>query len=179
MPTRSSPSGSCLRPPAISTCSQCEALSRRRRWSRHPRTKAVRISLGTAAGSPTNRTPQARLRSTCGDTRSSIAPGRFPRVGGVQVRWSRASNEIFYRANQQQIVAVPFDGSGTSQSLASLRRFLRTSTTSDRGSPSPNYDVTNDGRFLMLRRGAQGGTLRVILNWTEELKRAIDRGGVR
>jgi serine/threonine protein kinase len=41
----------------------------------------------------------------------------------------------------------------------------------------PNYDVTREGRFLMLRRGTQGGTLKVVLNWTEELKRALAKGG--
>jgi hypothetical protein len=41
-----------------------------------------------------------------------------------------------------------------------------------------NYDVASDGRFLMLRRVTQGGTLRVVLNWTEELKRTLAKGGV-
>jgi hypothetical protein len=42
-----------------------------------------------------------------------------------------------------------------------------------------NYDVTPDGRFLMLRRDAQGGHLGIVLNWTEELKQILARGGVR
>jgi hypothetical protein len=28
----------------------------------------------------------------------------------------------------------------------------------------------------MLRRGTHGGTLRVVLNWTEELKRTLAKG---
>jgi hypothetical protein len=36
-----------------------------------------------------------------------------------------------------------------------------------------NYDVTADGRFLMLRREAVGGHLRIVLNWTEELMRTL------
>jgi hypothetical protein len=31
----------------------------------------------------------------------------------------------------------------------------------------------------MLRRGANGGKLRVVVNWTEELKRILASGGVR
>jgi hypothetical protein len=31
----------------------------------------------------------------------------------------------------------------------------------------------------MLQRGAQGGTLRVVLNLTEELKRTLAKGGAR
>lgn len=42
-----------------------------------------------------------------------------------------------------------------------------------------NYDVTPDGRFIMLRRGANGGNLRAVVNWTEELKQILASGGVR
>ena len=43
----------------------------------------------------------------------------------------------------------------------------------------PNYDVTRDGRFIMLRRGTRGGRLRAVINWTEELKQVLAAGGVR
>ena len=42
-----------------------------------------------------------------------------------------------------------------------------------------NYDVTRDGRFIMLRRGASGGGLHAVINWTEELKHVLAAGGVR
>ena len=42
-----------------------------------------------------------------------------------------------------------------------------------------NYDVTRDGRFIMLRRGTHGGRLRAVNNWTEELKHVLAAGGVR
>jgi hypothetical protein len=42
-----------------------------------------------------------------------------------------------------------------------------------------NYDVTRDGRFIMLRRGSHGSSLRVVLHWTEELKQILAAGGVR
>ena len=42
-----------------------------------------------------------------------------------------------------------------------------------------NYDVTPEGRFIMLRRGANGGRLRVVVHWTEELKQILAAGGVR
>jgi Tol biopolymer transport system component len=42
-----------------------------------------------------------------------------------------------------------------------------------------NFDATPDGRFLMIRRESQGGQLHIVLNWTEELKQIIARGGVR
>ena len=42
-----------------------------------------------------------------------------------------------------------------------------------------NYDVTRDGRFIMLRRGTRGGHLRAVINWTEELKHVLAAGGAR
>jgi hypothetical protein len=39
--------------------------------------------------------------------------------------------------------------------------------------------VTPEGRFLMLRRDAQGGHLRIILHWTEELKRKLVKAAAR
>jgi hypothetical protein len=42
-----------------------------------------------------------------------------------------------------------------------------------------NYDVTRDGRFIMLRRAAGGGGLRAVINWTEELKQILAAGGAR
>jgi len=43
----------------------------------------------------------------------------------------------------------------------------------------PNYDVTRDGRFIMLRRGAHGSSLRVVVHWAEELKQILAAGSVR
>jgi serine/threonine protein kinase len=43
----------------------------------------------------------------------------------------------------------------------------------------PNYDVTRDGRFIMLRRGPQGSSLHVVIHWAEELKQILAAGGVR
>jgi len=42
----------------------------------------------------------------------------------------------------------------------------------------PNYDVTRDGRFILLRRDSQGSRLRVVIHWAEELKQILAAGGV-
>jgi hypothetical protein len=42
-----------------------------------------------------------------------------------------------------------------------------------------NYDVTPAGRFIMLRRGPNGGKLRAVVHWTEEVKQILAAGGVR
>jgi len=42
----------------------------------------------------------------------------------------------------------------------------------------PNYDLTRDGRFIMLRRGSQGSRLCVVIRWADELKQILAAGGV-
>ena len=98
--------------------------------------------------------------------------------GGVQVRWSPTGREIFYRGGGQ-MMAVAFDGKGSEPVLGRPTALFADVYDFGQGLSIPNYDVTRDGRFLMLQRGSQGGTLRVVLNWTEELKRTLAKGGAR
>jgi serine/threonine-protein kinase len=98
--------------------------------------------------------------------------------GGVQVRWSPTGRELFYRGGGR-VMAVAFDGSGREPELGRPRALFVDVYDFGQGLSIPNYDVTRDGRFLMLRRAAQGGRLRVVLNWTEELKRTLAASGAR
>ncbi len=98
--------------------------------------------------------------------------------GGVQVRWSPTGREMYYRGGGQ-MMAVAFDGAGTEPVLGRPTALFAYAYDFGQGLSIPNYDVTRDGRFLMLQRAAQGGALRVVLNWTEELKRTLAQGGVR
>jgi serine/threonine-protein kinase len=98
--------------------------------------------------------------------------------GGVQVRWSPSGGEMYYRG-AGQIMVVAFDGKGTEPLLGRPTALFADVYDFGQGISIPNYDATREGRFLMLRRGTQGGSLKVVLNWTEELKRALARGGTR
>jgi hypothetical protein len=98
--------------------------------------------------------------------------------GGVQTRWSMTGREVFYRGGGR-IVAVAFDGTGSEPLLGKPQGLFADVYDFGQGLSIPNYDVTRDGRFLMLRRSTEGGTLRVVLNWTEELKRTLAQGGAR
>jgi serine/threonine-protein kinase len=98
--------------------------------------------------------------------------------GGVQVRWSSTGREIYYRGGGQ-MMAVAFDGSRAEPVLGRPIPLFADVYDFGQGLSIPNYDVTRDGHFLMLQRGAQAGTLRVVLNWTEELKRTLAKGGAR
>ena len=98
--------------------------------------------------------------------------------GGVQARWSRDSREIFYRSGRR-IIAVPVNGSGAEPVFGKPVPLFPDEYDFGRGVSIANYDVTPDGRFIMLRRGPHGGRLRAVVNWTEELKQILASGGVR
>jgi hypothetical protein len=96
--------------------------------------------------------------------------------GGVQARWSRNGREIYYR-NGQRMVAVSVDTTGAEPVFGTPTALFADEYDFGAGISIPNYDVTSDGRFIMLRRGPNGGNLRVVLNWTEELKRILETNG--
>ncbi len=98
--------------------------------------------------------------------------------GGVQARWSRSGREIHYRGGQH-LVAVSFDGSGAEPALGTPAALFPDDYEFGSGISIPNYDVTPDGRFIMLRRDPNGGKLRLVVGWTEELKRILSEGGAR
>jgi hypothetical protein len=110
-----------------------------------------------------------------------IYVGRFPGVdrkwqvsegGGTQPRWSANGREIYYR-NGVVLTAVAFDGTMAEPRLGRPQALFEDEYDLGLGNTITNYDVTPDGRFLMLRREPSGGHLRIVLNWTEELKERL------
>jgi dipeptidyl aminopeptidase/acylaminoacyl peptidase len=98
--------------------------------------------------------------------------------GGVQGRWSRDGREIYYR-NGRDFLVVSFEGAGQAPTLGRPDVLFADDYELGGGISIPNYDVTPDGRFILLRRAPNGGRLRVVVNWTEELKGILAAGGVR
>jgi hypothetical protein len=98
--------------------------------------------------------------------------------GGIQPRWSASGREIYHRGGPK-VTAVTFDGRSDVPVLGKPTPLFNDDYDLGQGITIANYDVTPDGRFVMLRRDAQGGQLHLVLNWTEELKRILARGGVR
>ena len=85
--------------------------------------------------------------------------------------------EIYYRSGRD-MVAAAFTGSGAEPVFGKPTTLFTEEYDVGAGASIGNYDVTADGRFLMIRRGSNGGRLRVVVNWTEELKRILATGGV-
>ena len=96
--------------------------------------------------------------------------------GGTQARWGSTGREIYYR-NGQRMMALAFHGSGSEPSFEKPSPLFADEYVFGQSISIANYDVTRDGRFIMLRR-VHGSSLRVVLNWTEELKQILAAGGV-
>jgi serine/threonine-protein kinase len=106
----------------------------------------------------------------------------FPRGGKVQISteggtepmWSRDGKELFYRSGAK-MMAVPIsteDGIAPGKPTLLFEGRFEGGT---RAFPGSNYDVTPDGRFVMIRRDESAGPaqINVVLNWFEELKRLV------
>jgi len=96
--------------------------------------------------------------------------------GGVQAAWSSTSREIFYRSGQH-MMAVALNASGSEPTFGKPRALFVDEYDFGQNVSIPNYGVSHDGRFIMLRR-THGSSLRVVIHWTEELKQILTAGGV-
>jgi serine/threonine protein kinase len=91
--------------------------------------------------------------------------------GGAEPLWSRDGREIFYRNGDRMMAASV---TGAPALSVGVPRMLFQGSYARMPWGERNYDVAADGRFLMLTTGDQSTTeLRVVLNWTEELKRLV------
>ncbi len=105
--------------------------------------------------------------------------------GGTDPLWNRLGHEIFYRNGDKMMVVPVMTAGASGEFQAGMPRLLweghyshgMSSSCGPPGVSSSNYDVTADGkRFLMVKDDEldDGSTsLVVVLNWTEEMKRAM------
>ena len=98
--------------------------------------------------------------------------------GGMAPIWGRDGRELFY-VHQSAIVSVALEMNGTVKASAPEVLFDNPEYVLTRTWNWRAFDLSLDGkRFLMVKRIADSGTalkpeIRVILNWTEELKRLV------
>jgi serine/threonine protein kinase/Tol biopolymer transport system component len=95
-------------------------------------------------------------------------------AGGIQPAWAPNGKELFYVGLDQMMRSVPVDGvtwpAGSPQPLFAVNYFLGS------GVSSRAYDVSRDGRFLMLKEAAPAqlvapASIVIAQNWTGELRR--------
>ena len=92
--------------------------------------------------------------------------------GGVEATWSRDGRELYYRSGER-MMAIPI---ATTPSVQVGRpRVLFEGRFVAGAAGLPAYDVTPDGRFLMMRAESnpQPPELRLVSNWFAELRRLV------
>ncbi len=88
------------------------------------------------------------------------------------------TREICYRAGSQ-LMAVEFRAESAEPVFGKPRALFADEYDFGEGLSIANYDITHDGRFIMLRRIADSGNLRVVVNWKDELIRLLGAGGTK
>ncbi len=87
--------------------------------------------------------------------------------GGTEPMWGHSGRSLYYRGPVGEVVEVGVT-TGATFSIAARKVALSGDYLTD--SSHPNYDVSPDGRFLMLKRaGAEAQTI-VVHNWGRELR---------
>ena len=107
-------------------------------------------------------------------------PGPGPRFpisseGGEEPAWSRSGRELFYRSGGRMMSVTI---SETPEFSASRPQVLFEGLYHYADLPARTYDVSPDGRFVMVTEPEPDEATRqlhVILNWSEELKRPASR----
>lgn len=97
-------------------------------------------------------------------------PGAWIQVsdnGGTETVWARSGKSLYYRGLLGEIIEVDVT-TGARFSIGARQVVLNGDYLYD--SSHANYDVSPDGRFLMLKRaGAESQTI-VVHNWGTELR---------
>ena len=97
-------------------------------------------------------------------------------AGGVQPRWRRDGQELFYLAPDSELMAVPVKGE-TDIDIGRANALFRTQlpTWAAGGPPEwrTSYDVAADGqKFLLINPPEQQGPpITVMLNWPNVLRK--------
>ena len=76
-------------------------------------------------------------------------------------------------------MAVAFDGAGHEPTFGKPQSLFADEYPFSADLSIANYDITHNGRFIMLRGPAASGNVRVVVNWKNELVRLIRAGGVK
>jgi serine/threonine-protein kinase len=103
-------------------------------------------------------------------------PGRKTQISadsGALPLWSRNGKELFY-VNRNKIMAV--DILTQAEFTAGTPHLLFEGHFESSGTGRPPFDVTTDGRFLMMQSTATeqaANHINVVMNWTEELKQRV------
>lgn len=99
--------------------------------------------------------------------------------GGFMPRFARDGKRLFFLNADMEMMAVTLDLTGTSPIVSGPSRLFSTKELNLRAGAPGGFDVLEGGGFLMIENAAwekEPPVIRVILNWSEELRA---KGGIR
>jgi serine/threonine-protein kinase len=100
------------------------------------------------------------------------APVRVSPNGGAEPVWARNGRELYF-LQEKSMMAAAIDTANGFNFKPAVRLF---ETSHVRGNQPPSYDVTADGRFIMLMpQTTAAEPITVIFNWTEMLNSRTSR----
>ncbi len=93
--------------------------------------------------------------------------------GGIRPKWAPHGEELFFEAPDATIMAVRVDSSGGAWNASTPTKAFQGSYVTYGGGVR-NYDISSNGRFLMVKPpDVAPPQIVVVQNWTEELKRLV------
>ena len=155
-------------------------------WTGLPHSKAEALPSAGALPTRPNVSPDGRwllYEATTANRREiylePLPPtgARWPvsRDGGTWARWHPNGREIYFIARDNVMMAVSFQAAPTVQISPPVRLFQTAIASTTRSGVHANYDVTSEGRFLVVENVGtveRGASLRIIVNWQSLLPRA-------
>jgi serine/threonine-protein kinase len=100
--------------------------------------------------------------------------------GGSRPAWTPSGGEVLYLDRRNRLTAVPVRTIGSAMTVGAPRTVLESAYFADAGpAPGRPYDVSSDGRFLMIKENAANDrqatppSITVVQNWFEELERLV------
>jgi serine/threonine protein kinase len=108
---------------------------------------------------------QVFVRPVAGSATKQLAAqsGKYP-------RWSADGKELFLRDGPRMMV-VNVSATAGGVSISPPRQLFEGNYDFGSGQTIPNYDVTPDGRFVMVKPESGNARLNIVLNWFGELAR--------
>jgi serine/threonine protein kinase len=100
--------------------------------------------------------------------------------GGTRPAWDPSERKMFYLDRQNRLTAVSVQETNSTLTVGAPKTLLESAYFSDAGpAPGRPYDLSSDGRFLMIKENATHdgratpASITVVQNWYEELKRLV------
>ena len=100
--------------------------------------------------------------------------------GGNRPAWDPSGREMFYLDRLNRLTAVSIQATNSTLTVGPPKTILKSAYFADAGpAPGRPYDLSSDGRFLMIKENttpdgrATPVNITVVQSWFEELKRVV------